>query len=136
MKTIGIEIDNDKAILFVLESDGKSIKDLTNNFKHLKLNDDKNNSELQKFQSILFSHFDSINADKIGIITRQGKGKFASSSISFKIEALIQCYTKTEVEFVSPQALNSYYKKNEFNLSIPHIYQEKASKLSNYLLKN
>lgn len=135
MKVIGIEIDNNRAIFFALEEVGTDKKDITNNFKQLKLNDDKDNSEIQNFQSIVFSHFDSINPDRIVILSRQGKGPYASSSISFKIEALIQCYSKRNVEFVSPQGLTAFYKKNDFDVEISHNYQEKAAKLANSILK-
>ena len=104
------------------------------NFKHLKLNDDRDNNEVRNFQSLIFTHFDNINPNKIAILTRQTKGKFSSSAISFKIETLIQCYNKVNVEFVSPQAVNSFYKNNAFDIEISHNYQEKAAKLSNLLL--
>ena len=133
MKTVGIEIDNDRAIFFVLENIDSKMTNITNDFKQLKLNDDKDNNEIREFQSVVFTHLDSINPDRIAILTRQGKGRFASSSISFKIETLIQCYNKVNVEFVSPQALNIYYKKNPFEVNTSHNYQEKAAKLSKYL---
>ncbi|MFJ1473407.1 DUF3010 family protein [Capnocytophaga cynodegmi] len=136
MKTIGIEINNDKAILFVLEKDGTTINEITGNFKQLKLDNDKNNDEMRTFQSVIFSHFDSINPDRIAILTKQSRGKFASSSVSFKIEALIQCYTKVNIEFVSPRTLDAYYKKNNFDVQISYNYQEKAAKLSKYLISN
>ena len=135
MKAIGIEIDNDRAVFFVLEKTGTDKNNITNNFKQLKLADDKDNTEIQRFQSVIFSHFDSINPDRIAILSRQGKGPYASSSISFKIEALIQCYSKKSIEFVSPQAITIFYKKNSFDVEISHNYQERAAKLSNYLLK-
>jgi hypothetical protein len=135
MKVIGVEIDNNRAIFFALEEDRGNKKDITNNFKHLKLYDDKDNSEIQNFQSIVFTHFDSVNPDRIAILSRQGKGPYASSSISFKIEALIQCYSKRNVEFVSPQGLTAFYKKNDFDIKISHNYQEKAAKLANSILK-
>lgn len=135
MKVIGIEIDNNRAIFFALEEVGTDKKDITNNFKQLKLNNDKDNSEIQNFQSIVFSHFDSINPDRIAILSRQGKGPYASSSISFKIEALIQCYSKKNIEFVSPQGLTAFYKKNAFDIEISHNYQEKSAKLANSILQ-
>lgn len=134
MKTIGIEIDNDRAIFFVLEQNADSVYNVTNSFKYLKINDDKDNNEVRNFQSLIFTHFDNINPDRIAVLTRQSKGPYSSSALSFKIEGLIQCYTKKEIEFISPQTLNSFYKKNEFDIKLDHNYQEKAAKLSNYLL--
>jgi hypothetical protein len=121
MKVIGIEIDNDRAIFFALEKAETDVNNITNNFKQLKLNDDKNNSEILKFQSVIFSHFNLINPDRIAILSRQGKGHYASSSISFKIEALTQCYSKKDIEFVLPQAITSYYKKNPLEQIEEHI---------------
>lgn len=135
MKTIGIDIDNDRAIFYILEENNSTIKNITNDFKYIKLSDDRDNNEVREFQSVIFSHFDSINPDKIAILTRQGKGKFASSSLSFKIEALIQCYPKVNIDFVSPQALTSYYKKNTFDITLSHNYQDKAAKLAKFLLQ-
>lgn len=134
MKTIGIEIDNDRAIFFIIEKNGNEKTNITNDFKHLKLNDERDNNEVRNFQSLIFTHFDNINPNRIAILTRQTKGKFASSAISFKIEALIKCYNKVNVEFVSPQAINSFYKTNVLDIEILHNYQEKAAKLSNLLL--
>jgi hypothetical protein len=134
MKTIGIEIDKNKAIFFVLENDGISINNLTNDFKTLILSDDKDNSQIRNFQSIIFTHFDTINSNRIAILKRQSTGKFASSPISFKIEALIQCYSKLEIEFVAPLTVTTFYKKNNFDIPITYNYQEKAAQLANYLL--
>ena len=121
-------------IFFIIEKNGDIKTNITNDFKHLKLNDDRDNNEVRNFQSLIFTHFDNINPNRIAILTRQTKGKFSSSAISFKIETLIQCYNKVNVEFVSPQAVNSFYKNNTFDIEISHNYQEKAAKLSNLLL--
>lgn len=133
MKTIGIEIDKNKAIFYVLENDGTSLVNRTNDFKNLILADDRDNSEVRNFQSIIFTHFDTINPSRIAILARQSKGRFASSPISFKIEALIQCYQKVEVEFIAPQTLTTYYKKNDFNVQLSYNYQENSARLANFL---
>lgn len=135
MKVIGIEIEKKRAICFALELDSQgTYVNLTGKFKYLEIKDDQNNQEVKDFQSTIHSFFNSINADKIAIITRQTKGRFSSSTLSFKMEGLIQCYDKIEIEFVSPRTLSAYYKKNPLIIPFENTYQENALKLANYLL--
>lgn len=136
MKTIGIEISKKKAICVAISKnqDG-SYSNITGKRKSFELEDDRNAEELYNFINELHSYFDSINPDKIGIVTRQTKGKFAASPISFKIEGLVQLYKKTTIDFVSPQALTAYFKKNELPLELDHKYQEKAMKLAVFLVE-
>jgi hypothetical protein len=135
MKVIGIEIDKKRAICFALEKDSQGTYiNLTGKFKYLGIQDDHDNGEIRDFQSTIHTFFNNINPDAIAIITRQTKGRFASSPFSFKLEGLIQCYDKVEVEFISPQTLTAFYKKNQMTVSFDNNYQENAVKLSNYLL--
>jgi hypothetical protein len=135
MKAIGIEIDKKRVVCFALERDiqGNYIN-LTENFKYLEIKDDQDNGQIRNFQSAIFDFFNSINADVIAIIARQPKGRFSSSTFSFKLEGLIQCYDRAEVEFVSPRTLAAYYKKNSFSVLFDNNYQENVAKLAGYLL--
>ena len=131
MKTIGIEIDKKRAICYAVEKTlAGDFKNITGKFKYLEIKDDQDNDELRVFQSTLFSFFDSIQSDQIAILSRQVKGKFAASPYSFKLEALIQCYEKTEVQFKSKPALNAFFKKNELTIDPDNIYQENALRLA------
>lgn len=130
MKTIGIEISKKKVIFIALEQTNGVFVNITGKRKSIELEDDRDGKELKAFMNELHSYFDSINPDKIGIVTRMTKGKFSASPFSFKIEGLIQLYDKVAIEFVTPQALTSYFKKNEVPLSPSHNYQEKALRLA------
>lgn len=134
MKTIGIDIDKKKVIVVAIESAPEFVH-LQPETKYFELKDDRDGAELKTFMDSLHSYFDSISADKIGIVTRQTKGRFAASPYSFKVEGLIQLYDKTIIEFITPQALTSHFKKNEMPLSPGFSYQEKAMKLACYLTK-
>ncbi len=135
MKSIGIEIDKKRAICFALEKDNQGTYiNLTGKFKYLDIKDDQDNTEIQNFQSTIHTFFENINPDRIAIITRQTKGKFASSPLSFKLEGLIQCYNKVNVEFIPKATLTAHFKKNSFTTSYDNNYQENAAKLANYLL--
>jgi hypothetical protein len=135
MKSIGIEIDKKRAICFALEKDNQGTYiNLTGKFKYLDIKDDQDNIEIQNFQSTIHTFFENINPNRIAIISRQTKGKFASSPLSFKLEGLIQCYNKVNIEFIAKATLTAHYKKNSFTTVYDNNYQENAAKLANYLL--
>jgi hypothetical protein len=135
MKTIGIDIDKKRAICFALEKDNQGTYiNLTGKFKYLAIKDDQDNTEIQNFQSTIHTFFENINPDRIAIISRHTKGKFAASPFSFKLEGLIQCYNKINIEFVPKATITAHYKKNSFTIDYDNNYQEYAAKLANYLL--
>lgn len=135
MRTLGIEIDNNKAIFYALEKDVKgNLNNLIGSFKYLLLEKDNESDRVKDFQLTVFSFLKSLNPDKIAILTRQSSGKFQSSPISFKIEGLIQCYNPLKVELVSPRTLIAYYKTNPIILNTDFKYQNSAFKLANFLL--
>ncbi|SEM00671.1 Protein of unknown function [Aquimarina amphilecti] len=136
MKVIGIEIDKKRAICMVLSKDEQNnYVNLTGTNKYVEIKDDQNNHDIQVFAEKIHDFFDSIQPDHIAIITRQTKGKFAAAAVSFKLEALIQCYSKTPMSFVSKQTLTAYYKKNELPIVYDNAYQENATRLAAYLLR-
>lgn len=135
MKVCTIEIDKKRVILTTIEKiDEDDYIDHTGKFTSIALNDDLNHQEILSFTSALHTHFDSLSPDRIVILKRSSKGRFAASSLSFKIEGLIQTYAKVAIEFISPQTLSAYYKKNEFKLSVKYNYQAPASHLAFYVL--
>lgn len=135
MKVIGIEIEKKRAICFALEQDSQGTYiNLTGKFRYLEIKEDQDNGEIKNFQSAIYTFFNSINPDAIAIISRQPTGRFSSSTFSFKLEGLIQCYDRVDVEFVSQRTLTAYYKKNSLPVPFENIYQENAVKLANYLL--
>lgn len=135
MRVIGIEIEKKRAICFALEQDSQgTYLNLTGNYKYFEIQEDQDNEEIKNFQSTIHAFFNSINPDVIAILSRQPKGRFSSSTFSFKLEGLIQCYDKVNVEFVSPRTITAYYKKNLLSVPFDNNYQENAVKLASYLL--
>ncbi|WP_299315091.1 DUF3010 family protein [uncultured Aquimarina sp.] len=136
MKVIGIEIDKKRAICVVLSKDpqGEYIN-LTGKIKYIEIKDDQSNQDIQAFLKEIHAFFDVIEPAHVAIISRQTKGKFAAAAVSFKLEALIQCYPNTEMSFVSKQTLTAYYKKNVLPVAFDNAYQENATRLAAYLLK-
>ncbi len=135
MRGIGIDIDSSRVILYALEvlGDG-TISNITGDFKTIVIKDDYDNDEIREFQSTIHSFFDNINPNRIGVIKRMTKGKYAASPVSFKLEGLIQCYRNCDIEFVSPIKLAAYYKKKIFDITTQFSYQTNAAKLAKYLI--
>lgn len=113
MRVCGVELSGSEARLAVVELDqegGPKYIDIKT--KKVKLSNDKSSEAIKSFKSAIqsFVHENSIQA--ICIKDRAHKGKFAGGAVSFKLESLIQSIDGCEVNFVSPQALASFDKKN------------------------
>lgn len=135
MKVIAIEIKSSKVLIYAIEQlDDGSLSNITGDFKSIKINDEYDNFEIREFQSTIHSFFDTLNPKKLAIIKRLSKGMFAASPVSSKLEGLIQCYQKCEVQFVSPLTLKAFYKKNEFKIELLNKYQTNVAKLAQYLI--
>lgn len=136
MKVLGIEIKGTCAIFCALEEDSQ-INDITGKITKLEIKDDENSKEIHEFVDILHSHFDEMQFDKIAILKRvkSVKARFPPSPISFKLEGLIQMYKNAEIDFISPQTIRAYFKKNPNTFNLKYDYQKASSELANYLLK-
>jgi Protein of unknown function (DUF3010) len=137
MKVCAIDIKSNKIIFFVLKKDSTNeFIESTGKVKSIILDDDHNHSQVIDFVETIHSHFNSLEIDKIVILSRSSKGQFSSSGISFKLEGLIQSYKNKPVEFISPKTLIAYYKKNVLNISSQFSYQVEAMKLAYYALNS
>jgi len=137
MTVIGIDIDKSKAIFYTLEkkSDGEIVQ-INEGRKSLSLVNGIDNAQVRAFKTGIHEFFDEIKPQKISMLSRQTKGRFKAASVSFKIEGLIQCYDKIEVEFVSPQTVKAFIKKNPLIFNLDFNYQEDAAELAYYMLSN
>jgi hypothetical protein len=137
MKVCAIEIKSNKIIFVVLEKDSDNeIIESTGKVKSIVLDDDHNHTQVIDFIETIHSHFNSLEIDKIVILSRSSKGQFSSSGISFKLEGFIQAYKNKPVEFVSPKTLIAFYKKNTLSITPQFSYQSEASKLAYYILNS
>jgi hypothetical protein len=135
MKVLGISIEANKAIFSALEKDAnQTIHEISSVPKKLELKDHLDSKEVRNFLTELHSFLKEQPFDKVGIITRGTKGRFAASPISFKIEGLIQVFRDMEIEFVAPATLRAFYKKNENTVEPKYSYQKDACDLANFLL--
>lgn len=135
MKVIGITIESSRTIFYTLQKteDGIVTK-LAEEYKSISIADDLVSAELRTFQEKVYALFDNIKPDRIAILKRMTKGKFAAGSASFKLEGIMQCYANVEIEFVAPATIKAFYKKNEFNQTPAHKYQINAAQLAQFLV--
>ncbi len=138
MKTIGFQLKSNEAIIVVLDQDENGVVFLTEESIKLKVDDHLKSEEISQFRNQVFSLFDNLKPNSIGIIVRNSKGKgiHAPSPISFKLEGIIQLYDKLEVDLIWPKSLDAFVKKNPVPVKAKHNYQESALNLAYYLLEN
>lgn len=137
MRVIGIDISGrDVRIIALDESDG-TIVNCTGKYKPIRLEDDEVAENTVLFKNTLFATIESFSPDVIVINFRDSKagGKYAPSSISFKIEGLIQLYENAKICFTKPQTLAAFFKNNNIDLKTDYNYQLDALKLAYHYLK-
>ena len=136
MKTLGIDINGNTAVFCSVE-ENDSIVDITGKMTKLELKDDESSQEVYEFVDVIHSHFNEMQFDKIAILKRAKslKAKFPVSPISFKLEGLIQTYKESEIDFIAPQTISAYFKKNQKVFKPKYAYQNSAADLAYYLLK-
>ncbi|MCK5760878.1 MAG: DUF3010 family protein [Candidatus Delongbacteria bacterium] len=137
MKTLGIEIKANVAVFCAIENNGE-VSDITGSMKKLELKNDESYVEVNEFMNVIYSYFKDMQFDKIGIIKRNKsvKAKFRVSPISFKLEGFIQIYPDQDINFVSPQSLRAFMKKNPLPFNPKFSYQSSSAELAYYLVKN
>lgn len=138
MKTIGIQIKSNEAILVVLEKDQEgNIKQLPESTK-FKIDDPTNQDQVKQFKNQINTFFDSVKATRIGIVARNhnGKGKMTPSPTSFKLEGIIQLYENNSVEIIWKKTTDAFLNKNPKQLKAEKMYQVDAFDLAYYLIQN
>jgi hypothetical protein len=135
MKVVGIQIKSSEAILVVLDKNEKGVITQQKQSTKFGIKDPTDSVQVRQFRDQINATLDSIKPDKIGILTRQHRGKMASSPISFKLEGIIQLYEKAPLEFISPQTTSAYFKKSEATTTASQVQQKDAFEVA-YLLIN
>jgi hypothetical protein len=139
MKAIGIQIDGNEIILVALHQDENGIVTQTNESVRFNIADHTISDQVQQFRDQINSTFDLISPIAIGVKMRNAKatsGKVRPPSpISFKLEGIIQLYRKCQIDFVWPQTIIAFKKKNEEFPLAKNKYQQDAFDVAYYLLK-
>ena len=123
----GIELKSNTTVCSVVNILDKKIDYMNVQPKKIILEDSESKESIIAFQNEINNFIKNNCIDKIVIKKRATKGTFAGGSITFKMEAIIQLNSYCDVLFISPQAINKFYKKNE--VPFPHNlhkYQEQS----------
>jgi len=134
MKTCGIEIVNDTALLLCLEQKDDGSVEISKHSTKIKLEEHDNSVKVKQFASAIYEQLDSIDADVIAILKRQSKGQFSAGALSFKIESIVQCYPNKDVSIVAPATVKAFLRKNPIHIQARYKYQENALHLAYLLL--
>ena len=127
MKICGIELKSNNAIVSIIESSNEEINYIDVKLKKIILDNDEDKSSLLSFKYDIESFLTENHIEKVAIKKRAKKGTFAGGSITFKMEAVIQLNSISEVKFISSQAISKYTKKNEIEFpSLLNKYQEQS----------
>ena len=140
MKVIGIQIDSDEAILVVLHKDANGTITQTDECVRFNIADHSISAQVQQFRDQVNSTFDLIAPTIIGIKMRNAKARERGtvrppSPISFKLEGIIQLYSKCNIDFVWPQTITAFKKRNGDFPASKNKYQQDAFDVAYYLLK-
>lgn len=138
MKAIGIDISGRDVRIIALDNSSGEVVNYTGKYKPIRLDDDEKAENVVLFKNTLFATIESFSPDVIIINYRDpnASGKYAPSSISFKIEGLIQLYENAHVIFTKSQTLAAFFKKNTLDISTDYNYQIDALKLAYHYLKS
>jgi hypothetical protein len=137
MKVIGIDISGRDVRIIALDNSKGEIKNCTGKYKPIRLEDDDIAQNTILFKNTLFATIESFTPDVIVYNYRDPNagGKYSPSSISFKIEGLIQLYENAEICFTKSQTISAYFKKNKLELVTEYKYQADALKLAYHYFK-
>ena len=69
-----------------------------------------------------------------GIIKRNLTGEYASGSLSFMVQIIIQLYNKKNVEVIPLQTVAAFIRKNDIKITPKNKYQTKSNHIAHYLL--
>lgn len=135
MRAIGIELVGKEAILIAAEKEGENLSIIESKIKRVGFKNHTNSEEVKEMRDLLYSFFNEISPNRIGIIKRGESGQFAASPISFKIEGLIQVYQKLSIDLVPLPTIKAFLKKHPLAIPAKYNYQENALSLAHYLLQ-
>jgi len=136
MKTVGIQIKSNEAILVILEKDSNGSIGQTSESTKFNIGDSDSPGQVKQFRDQINTAFDAIKPTRIGIMARNAKAKgvMMPSPLSFKLEGIIQLYNGLDIEIIWPQTLNAYYKKQPKHMAPKNKYQEDAFDVAYYLI--
>jgi len=127
MRVCGVELAASEARLVLHEGEKTQFSLISVKPSKLVLMDDESAEEVQAFRNTIYAFFRENNVDKVAIKKRNKAGEYAGSSISFKLEGIVQLFEDCDIQLISPQSIAA--AKREYSFSNPnklYKYQDSA----------
>lgn len=105
MRVCGVEIKHNEAIICLLEHKDGLFHLPDCRARKLTVASADSREALQSFQASFAKLMEDYGVKKVAISERQKVGKYAGSSLSFKLEAAIQLIGNVEVDVLSPAVI-------------------------------
>lgn len=122
----GIDLSAKEAVFYAVDEKGSEVF-----MEKLKVSDADDAKQLILFQNQAFQLLNS-SITALAVSKRMGKGKFAASPQSFKLEAALQLLFPN-LQLISPQTVKAFLKKHPNTGKAKFSYAEKAFDLAFYL---
>lgn len=135
-KICGIDITGKVVNLLILEGTKEDYKIINSSPLKIQLNDHTDQASIKEFYQSITQFIKENEVIEIGI-KGGSTGMYKSGPAVFKMEAIIQM-TDANINFVKPQTLTSYWKKNDLDIDSHNLkkYQHNAFKLAYYFLND
>lgn len=111
MRICGIELKGSEAVLCVLGYNLGAFELPDCRQRQMAVSNSEDTEAIRKFQFTIRKLFDDYKVERVAIIKREQKGKFAGSATSFKLEAALQLLDMP-VEVYTPSTIKDQMKRN------------------------
>ncbi len=130
MKICSVELRSNEAIICLLTLDGGMIGIPECRTQKFIMDNSLDNQKMRDFQFAFKKLLDDYKVEKVVIRTRETRGKFAGSSVGFKLESAIQLIDGLDVNFMSNADIKEKLKRNpmaiDFRATGLRQFQESA----------
>lgn len=127
MRICGIELKGSSAIVAIIDDAPTTIKIIPCKSSKILLHDPYSSEEIRSLQNLFVVLFQDHEIENICIKKRAEKGDFKGSSISFKIETIIQTIDFCTITFISPNTIAALKKRHSIDIPTSlHKYQQEA----------
>jgi hypothetical protein len=111
MRICGVELKGSEAVLCVLGYNLGAFELPDCRQRQFAVSSSEETEAIRKFQFAIKKLFEDYKVDRVAIIKREQKGKFAGSATSFKLEAALQLLDMP-VEVITPSTMKDQLKRN------------------------
>jgi len=130
MRCCGVEISGSDVVLVIVDRDAGGYAYAPTNPRMINLGDDEDQDVVRSFYETVATFLRDNHVDLVAIKKRASKGKFAGSSVSFKIEALLQIMNDHKVKIYSASTIAAKNKSLKFHISKEVFGYQKAAYLT------